>query len=35
MARPIDPVHIRRYFGDLKGFRAVDELVTTVTVGYR
>ena len=31
VAPPIDPVHIQRYFGDLKGFRAVDELVTIVT----
>ena len=30
---PIDPVHIQRYFGDLKGFGAVDELITIVTGG--
>ena len=30
---PIDPVHIRRYFGDLNGFGAVDELVTIATGG--
>ena len=30
---PIDPVHIQRYFGDLKGFGAVDELVMIVTGG--
>ena len=30
---PIDPTHIQRYFGDLKGFGAVDELVTMVTGG--
>ena len=27
----IDPVHIQRYFGDLKGLGAVDELVRIVT----
>ena len=27
VALPIDPVHVQRYFGDLKGFGAVDELV--------
>ena len=33
VAPPIDPLHIRRYFGDLKGFGALDELVTIVTSG--
>ena len=33
VAPPIVPVHIRRYFGDLKGFGAVDELVRIVTGG--
>ena len=33
VAPPIDPRHLRRYFGDLKGFGAVDELVTIFTVG--
>ena len=32
-APPIDPVHIERYFGDLIGFGAVDELVVIVTGG--
>ena len=31
VAPPIDPVHIRRYFGDSKGFGAVEELVRIVT----
>ena len=31
VAPPIDPLHVRRYFGDSKGFRAVDELVRIVT----
>ena len=31
VAPPTDPVHIQRCFGDLKGFRAVDELVMIVT----
>ena len=30
---PIDPVHRQRYFGDLKVFEAVDELVMIVTPG--
>ena len=30
VAPPIDPIHIQRYFGDLKGFGAVDELVSIV-----
>ena len=30
---PIDPVHIQRYFGYLKGFGAVDKLVTIVAGG--
>ena len=33
VAPPIDPVHVRRYFGDLKGFGGVDELVRIVTGG--
>ena len=33
VAPPIDPVPIRRYFGDLKGFGEVDELVSEVTGG--
>ena len=33
VAPPVDPVHIQRYFGDLKGFGAVDELVRIVTGG--
>ena len=33
VAPTIDPVHTQRYFGDLKGFGAVDELVMIVTGG--
>ena len=33
VAPPIDPMHIQRYFGDLKGLGAVDELVMMVTGG--
>jgi len=33
VAPPINPAHIKRYFGDLKGFGAVDELVAIVTGG--
>ena len=33
IAPPIDPVHIQCYFGGLKGFGAVDELVMIVTGG--
>ena len=33
VAPPIDPAHILRYFGDLKGFGAVDEKVRIVTGG--
>ena len=33
VAPPIDPVYIQRYFGDLKGFGAVDELVMIGTEG--
>ena len=33
IASPIDPVHIQRHFGDLKGFGAVDELAMKVTGG--
>ena len=35
VAPPIDPAHIQPYLGDLKGFGAVDELVTMVTGGVR
>ena len=31
MVPPINPVHMHRYFGDLKGFGVVDELVKIVT----
>ena len=31
VAPPIDPVHIQRCFGGLKGFGAVDELVMILT----
>ena len=30
---PVDPQHIRRYFGDLKGFPQIDELLTIVSGG--
>ena len=30
---PADDAHIQRYFGDVKSFRAIDELVTVVTKG--
>ena len=30
---PVDAAHIQRYFGDVKGFGAIDELVTIVTNG--
>ena len=33
VAPPIDPVHLQRYFGNRKGFVAVDELVMIVTRG--
>ena len=33
VAPPIDPAHIQQYFGYLKGFGAVDELVMIVTGG--
>ena len=33
VAPPVDPIHIQRYFGELKVFGAVDELVTMVTGG--
>ena len=33
VAPPIDPTHIQRYFGDLKGLKAVNELVSRVTGG--
>ena len=32
IAPPIDPVHIQRYFRDLKALEAVDELVPVNTV---
>ena len=33
VAPPIDSTHIQLYFGDVKGFGAVDELVSIVTGG--
>lgn len=30
---PVDPVEIRRYFGELKGFQKLDELITIVSGG--
>ena len=30
---PIDPDYIRRYFGELKGFPKIDELITIVSGG--
>ena len=33
VAPPIYPTHVQRYFGDLKGFGAVDEVVSIVTRG--
>ena len=33
VAPPIDPTHIQRYFGDLKGLGTVDDLVSRVTGG--
>ena len=33
MSPPVDAAHIQRYFGDVKGFGAIDELVTIVTKG--
>ena len=33
VAPSIDPIHIRRYFGDLQAFGAVDALVTIDTGG--
>lgn len=33
MAPPIDPAQIQRYFGDLKRYGAIDELITIVTGG--
>ena len=30
---PVDPQHIRRYFGELKGFPQIDELLTIVSGG--
>ena len=32
-APPVDPVYIQRYFGDLKGLEAVDEVFRIVTGG--
>ena len=32
-APPVDPTQIQRYFGNLKGFEAIDELITIVTAG--
>ena len=31
VAPPIDLLHMRRHFGDMKGFGAVDKLVTIVS----
>ena len=33
VAPPVEAAQIRRYFGDLKGFGAIDELITIVTRG--
>ena len=33
VAQPIDPTDIQRYFGDVKGLAADDELVSIVTGG--
>ena len=30
---PVDPDYIRRYFGELKGFPKIDELITIVSEG--
>ena len=30
---PVDPDYIRRYFGELKGFPKIDELITIVSGG--
>ena len=30
---PVDPDYIRRYFGELKGFSKIDELITIVSGG--
>ena len=30
---PVGPDHIRRYFGELKGFSKIDELITIVSGG--
>ena len=30
---PVDPDYVRRYFGELKGFLKIDELITTVSGG--
>ena len=30
---PVDPTQIRQYFGDIKGFRDIDELITILTSG--
>ena len=33
VAPPVDALKIQRYFGDLKGFRAINDLITLVTKG--
>ena len=33
VAPPVEAAQIQRYFGDLKGFGAIDELITVVTGG--
>ena len=30
-APPVDPTQIRQYFGDAKGFRDIDKLITILT----
>ena len=33
VAPPVDALNIQRYFGDLKGFGAINDLITLVTKG--
>ena len=33
VAPPVDPLNIQRYFGDLKGFGTINDLITLVTKG--
>ena len=33
MTPPVDPDYIRRYFGEIKGFPKIDELITIVSGG--